>query len=133
LLASVVSGQVREKQLLCMARAILKRTKVLVMDEVCILSANKSINLNLLGAQQATARYEVGHEYNHHGFDRSLALTMQLMNSLGKRSDSESSLRSIFIQMTDLPLREFAESTILTIAHRLRTVIDYDRVIPICS
>jgi hypothetical protein len=24
--------------------------------------------------------------------------------------------------------REFAESTILTIAHRLRTVIDYDRV-----
>lgn len=26
--------------------------------------------------------------------------------------------------------REFAESTILTIAHRLRTVIDYDRVSP---
>jgi ABC-type multidrug transport system fused ATPase/permease subunit len=25
-------------------------------------------------------------------------------------------------------LSEFAESTILTIAHRLRTVIDYDRV-----
>ena len=24
--------------------------------------------------------------------------------------------------------REFADSTILTIAHRLRTVIDYDRV-----
>jgi ABC-type transport system involved in Fe-S cluster assembly fused permease/ATPase subunit len=26
------------------------------------------------------------------------------------------------------PNREFANSTILTIAHRLRTVIDYDRV-----
>lgn len=27
-----------------------------------------------------------------------------------------------------MPNREFANSTILTIAHRLRTVIDYDRV-----
>ncbi|KAG1862050.1 multidrug resistance-associated ABC transporter [Suillus subalutaceus] len=53
-----------EKQLLCMARAILKRTKVLVMDEL-----------------------------------------------IGK------TIRE-----------EFANSTILTIAHRLRTVIDYDRV-----
>ena len=35
---SVVSYRIREKQLLCMARAILKRTKVLVMDEVCVLS-----------------------------------------------------------------------------------------------
>jgi len=35
----------------------------------CWLEANKSINLNLPGAQQATARYEVGYEYNHHGFD----------------------------------------------------------------
>lgn len=61
----------------------------------CRLEANKSINLNLLDAQQATARYEVGHEYNHHGFDRNLALTMQLMNSLGKRSGSESSLPSV--------------------------------------
>ncbi|KAH9050918.1 ATP-binding cassette transporter [Lactarius deliciosus] len=53
-----------EKQLLCMARAILKRSKVLVMDEV----------------RNQTIRHE------------------------------------------------FAESTILTIAHRLRTVIDYNRV-----
>lgn len=28
----------------------------------------------------------------------------------------------------DVSYREFAESTILTIAHRLRTIIDYDRV-----
>ncbi|KAJ7853283.1 multidrug resistance-associated ABC transporter [Mycena olivaceomarginata] len=56
-----------EKQLLCMARAILKRSKILVMDEVYELVGN-------------TIR------------------------------------------------REFAQSTILTIAHRLRTVIDYDRV-----
>ncbi|KAH9916981.1 multidrug resistance-associated ABC transporter [Epithele typhae] len=58
-----------EKQLLCMARAILKRSKVLLMDEV-------STPVSCCGPE----------------------------------------------------LIEFASSTILTIAHRLRTVIDYDRV-----
>ncbi|KAJ7126233.1 P-loop containing nucleoside triphosphate hydrolase protein [Mycena epipterygia] len=63
-----------EKQLLCMARAILKRSKILVMDESC-------------SVDYAT--------------DELISKTIR---------------------------REFAESTILTIAHRLRTVIDYDRV-----
>ncbi|KAH9976210.1 ATP-binding cassette transporter [Lactifluus volemus] len=67
-----------EKQLLCMARAIIKRSKVLVMDEVSVYS---------LPVDYAT--------------DELISQTIR---------------------------REFAESTILTIAHRLRTVIDYDRV-----
>ena len=51
------------------------------------------------------------------------------MSSLERRYDSE---YFVFICM-DLPIiyspsSEFANSTILTIAHRLRTVIDYDRV-----
>ncbi|KAN0125580.1 multidrug resistance-associated ABC transporter [Russula decolorans] len=64
-----------EKQLLSMARAILKRSKVLVMDE-------------------ATASVD-------YATDELISQTIR---------------------------HEFAESTILTIAHRLRTVIDYNRV-----
>lgn len=64
-----------EKQLLCMARAILKRAKILFCDE-------------------ATASVDY--------------VTDELISQTIRK--------------------EFAESTIITIAHRLRTIIDYDKV-----
>ncbi|KAH7096201.1 multidrug resistance-associated ABC transporter [Auriculariales sp. MPI-PUGE-AT-0066] len=66
-----------EKQLICMARAILKRTKVLFMDEV---SSTTFVD---------------------YATDELIGKTIR---------------------------EEFADSTIVTIAHRLRTVVDYNRV-----
>ncbi|KAF7983210.1 hypothetical protein HWV62_23484 [Athelia sp. TMB] len=77
-----------EKQLLCMARAILKHSKVLVMDELWRIPRCSPL------AWQATASVD-------YATDELIGKTIR---------------------------REFADSTILTIAHRLRTVIDYDRV-----
>ena len=50
------------------------------------------------------------------------------MNSLDGRYDSKLEHYVHYHRTIDPWFSEFAESTILTIAHRLRTVIDYDRV-----
>ncbi|KAL6302686.1 P-loop containing nucleoside triphosphate hydrolase protein, partial [Sparassis latifolia] len=72
-----------EKQLLCMARAILKYSKAFLMDEV----HNTQLTVDYSSVDYTTDEL-IGKTIRH----------------------------------------KFAESTILTIAHRLHTVIDYDRI-----
>ncbi|KAL9710249.1 hypothetical protein Ac2012v2_006545 [Leucoagaricus gongylophorus] len=102
-----------EKQLLCMARAILKRTKVLVMDEVCVLSD---------GGQK------VDNSLNYLAHNRQPRGTKLCMNTIYVVL-MKSSVDYATDELIGKTIKqEFAESTILTIAHRLRTVIDYDKV-----
>ena len=64
---------------------------------------------------------------------RIVVLTMLPMSSSERQSDSKSLVCLNWPYSYSLANSEFAESTILTIAHRLRTIIDYDRVRPSSS
>ena len=118
-----------EKQLLCMARAILKRSKVLFMDEVC------RISICLVSQCHGFSwiiRRLLGLNISSFPLIRELINDSQcwLCNRWAHWQDHQTVRTMILLYVADYSIlvSEFAESTILTIAHRLRTVIDYDRV-----
>lgn len=91
-----------QRQLMCLGRALLRRSKILVMDEAtgraCLLpSKRESTRLLMLCLYRYVHAAAVDYE-----------------------TDS-------LIQTTIR--EEFVDVTVLTIAHRIQTIIDYDRVL----
>ena len=101
LLHKVVEGgenlSVGQRQLVCLARALLRKTKILVLDEA---TAGKLNDLKVLSF--------------------TLANLIVFLIAVDVETDT-------LIQ--DTIKNEFASCTIVTIAHRLNTIIDYDRIL----
>ena len=116
-----------------MARAILKRSKFLVMDEVrrliiyvsshTVTDSNEIIR-RLLGLNIFNLFVICELRMTIHSVDYA---TDELIGKTIRQWDWWF-YYWIFVANYSILVSEFAESTILTIAHRLRTVIDYDRV-----
>lgn len=88
---------VGQRQLLCLARAVLRKNKILVMDEA---------------TSGKVHTFHTNHQTNHVVYLFTIAIDIETDELVQK------TIR-----------QEFADCTIVTIAHRLNTVIDYDRIL----
>jgi len=113
-----------------MARAILKRSKVLVMDEVRFLVLARVFYSSRIYRRQQQGNVDFVMEVRILKKDDISVdyATDELIGKTIRQFVFQLSTSIAFRKIDHIPNREFANSTILTIAHRLRTVIDYDRV-----
>ncbi len=88
---------VGERQLICFARAVLKKNDILILDEA---TANVDLRLERAMIQTIAYNYDIGHIIPH----RTDTLIQEVLRTA------------------------FSHCTILTIAHRLHTVMDADKI-----